>query len=413
MTRFDDLDRALTAYFDSEVVAPAPAGLLENALITTGRHRPRPAWRARLRVRAVHFPRSETARTMLIAAGLVALLLLIAGLALVGGSRKSNPPLIDSATPSPSASISPSTGPVAGTPLEDSFRATWLGNTRALPLLGTGAGPVSMAISGTGTSLSAANFAPGATFDSTISAIGGGRVQLVLDRESGGCASGAVGTYDIRQSDDGSLLDLSSVSDECATRAEALTRTWGRSLLAVTSRGSGFITSLSPSFSVSLPDKPLSSRTLDDFFEIGSPDGFGFTGYRNPVGFVDPCSTAEERHGWVPGADAFADFLQQHPALTTISRSETTVAGLRAIHIVIVGRSDYAPCPTPPDGFYLWTPKDCACHFVLGPGDRDSLYLVDTGAETLMFEVFPVDETDPIERQVIDSIRIPAEPPSD
>jgi hypothetical protein len=60
----------------------------------------------------------------------------------------------------------------------------------------------------------------------------------------------------------------------------------------------------------------------------------------------------------------------------------------------------------------LWTPKDCDCHFVLGPGDRDSLYLVDVGKDTFMFEVMPVDETKPIERQIIDSIRIPATLPA-
>ncbi len=68
-----------------------------------------------------------------------------------------------------------------------------------------------------------------------------------------------------------------------------------------------------------------------------------------------------------------------------------------------------APCAEPPDGLYLWTPKDCLCHFV---GGHDSLYIVDLpNGDTLMFEVSPVDEDNPVERQVIDSLQIPARLP--
>ena len=72
MTRFDDLDRALTSYFDIEAAAPAPQGLLESAMSTTERRRPRPAWSARLHAGNVAAPRGETARTLAIAAALVA-----------------------------------------------------------------------------------------------------------------------------------------------------------------------------------------------------------------------------------------------------------------------------------------------------------------------------------------------------
>ena len=74
-------------------------------------------------------------------------------------------------------------------------------------------------------------------------------------------------------------------------------------------------------------------------------------------------------------------------------------------------KPDLGDCDNPSDGLYLWTPKDCVCHFT---GGHDSLYLVDVDDETMvMFEVSPVDETNPIERQVIDSIRIPAAVPGD
>ncbi len=42
MTRFDELDQALSAWFDGETIAPAPAGLLERVTAETSRRRPRP-----------------------------------------------------------------------------------------------------------------------------------------------------------------------------------------------------------------------------------------------------------------------------------------------------------------------------------------------------------------------------------
>ena len=146
--------------------------------------------------------------------------------------------------------------------------------------------------------------------------------------------------------------------------------------------------------------------------EIGGEDGFSLMGFKNPQGFVDPCSTAEERYPFEPGADAFADYLEQNPGLDVISRTELEVDGNHADPCRDAGRSrTSATARTPSDGLYLWTPKDCVCHFT---GGHDSLYLVDVDDETMvMFEVSPVDETNPVERQVIDSIRIPAAVPSD
>lgn len=407
MTRYDDLDRALLAFFDFEAAAPAPDRLLENAMTTTQRHRPRPAWSARLHAGSVPTPRGETTRTLLIAAALVALLLAIVGVALVGGGRPTTPLLTDTRV-APSAPPA-STAPIAGGPVDETFRATWIAETRSLPQLGTGAGPVSMTISPNGTAISAANFAPGAAFDSTISATGDSEVRLTLDRPSGGCETGEVGTYRAALSGDGSTLTLFG-TDDCATRAEALVRTWGRSLADPTSIGAGFVATMDPPFQVTLPDQPLSARTLDDMIEIGGVDGFSLMAFRNPQGFVDACSTEEERVPYTPGAAAFADFLEQNPALVTLSREELKISGLPAIHIVTdVNRVD-PPCAMPEGGLYLWTPKDCVCHFV---GEHDSLYLVDLpSGDTMMFEVSPVDETNPIERQIIDTIRIPATVPS-
>lgn len=46
MSRFDDLDRALAGWMESDAAAPAPAGRFERVAAATSRHRPRPGWLA-------------------------------------------------------------------------------------------------------------------------------------------------------------------------------------------------------------------------------------------------------------------------------------------------------------------------------------------------------------------------------
>jgi Tol biopolymer transport system component len=46
MTAYDDLDRTLAAWFESDALAPAPAGRLDMLVAATRRIRPRPAWLA-------------------------------------------------------------------------------------------------------------------------------------------------------------------------------------------------------------------------------------------------------------------------------------------------------------------------------------------------------------------------------
>ncbi len=411
MTRFDDLDRALTAYFDAEAAAPAPDGLLENAMNTTSGRRPRLALHARLHAGGLPSTGSETTRTLLIAAGLIGLLLAIVGAALLGGGRRTPPPLLSDTTVAPSSTPSAPSSAVAGVPLGDAYRATWLTMIPELPLNHSGAGQVSLAISSNGTGLATQNIGPGATFDSTVTDMGDGTIRVVLDRATTGCLAGASGTYRATTTDDGSMLTLVSQRDDCATRQEALARKWARSLTAPTSKGTGYVTTVDPAFRVKLPDVPLSGRTLDDFVEVGDSNGFAFSLFKNPQGFADPCSTTEDRLPYTPGADAFADVLEKNPALKTDRREALTINGHRAVHIIVVGRSDYAKCPDPPDGFYTWTPKACHCHFVSAPGTRDSLYLVEVGQDTFMFEVGSDVADSQLERQVIDSIQIPAHLP--
>jgi hypothetical protein len=354
--------------------------------------------------------RAETGRALLIAAALAALLLAIVGLALLAGGRDRSLLLGDAtATPPPTESTPPSETPISSGPADDRLRATWIANSPGVPLLGAGASPLSIVIAGDGTRLSVVNFPPGATLDSTISQLADGTMKLALDRPSGGCTTGDIGTYAIALNDDASQLALTSLGDACPTRAEVLSRAWGRSLGGPSNGGSGFVTSIVPAFSVALPGKVLSTRTQADMIEIEGEHGFSLMAFKNPQGFVDPCSTAEKRYPYTPGMDAFVAFLRQNPALDVVSVEHLTIDGEPAIHVVTVPKDEPA-CGNPPDGLYLWTPKNCDCHF---GGGHDSLYLVDVRVidevvTTLMFEVSPVDEASAVERQVIDSLRIPA-----
>jgi hypothetical protein len=83
MTRFDDLDRALAVFFETEAIASAPDALLELVTATTVTLRPRPAWRARLDDLGAPTAISSRPMARLILIGIAVLLALVAA-AVVG-----------------------------------------------------------------------------------------------------------------------------------------------------------------------------------------------------------------------------------------------------------------------------------------------------------------------------------------
>jgi hypothetical protein len=93
MTRFDDLDLALVAFFEGEAVAPAPQGLLELVTSGTARRRPRPAWQARLHASTVRMapPSVSASRALLVG---VAILLVLAAAVVVGSQLFPRPKAI-------------------------------------------------------------------------------------------------------------------------------------------------------------------------------------------------------------------------------------------------------------------------------------------------------------------------------
>jgi hypothetical protein len=401
MNQHTDLDRILETWFDDGPTV-MPDRVVAVVADRIGRQAQRRAWRLDRRPNVNVFLKVAVAAAISIA--------LIGGAVLLVGGRLTGPTPVPLPSASPeAASAAPATAALIG-PLPESTRAKWLANASSLPSLQNGGGPVSLVVNTAGTGLSTDNFAPGASFGSTVGAIADDQIRVTLDRDSGGCPAGAVGTYRWALSPDGSQLQVFTLDDDCVSRSEALTRTWARSLTgASTSMGAGVVDTMDPDFAVTLPDDNYEARTLPDFVEIGGSNGFSLIVMKNPQGFADACSDLQERYPYTPGAEAFVEYFRQNDAFTVIESTPLRVDDKSAIHLVVEGKPDYAPCPG--KELMEYTPQACDCHFILGQGGRDSLFLVDVGTDTFMFVVSPVQET-ALETPVIESIRIPVDLPS-
>jgi hypothetical protein len=385
---FDDIARAWLDLMPDEVPDRAVAAVIDAVATTRQMRRP-----------IVNFQRTRPMSRLLLA-GAAAVLVVVSGIILLG-PRRSSEVAGPSSVPLPTASAS---GPLVGAALDDALRATWLSTTGENPLLQNGAGPVSMTIGSTGTSIAASNFGPGYGFASSTGAAAPDRLELVLERASGDCPPGTRGIYHWQFFANRSELSLTTVSEDCPKRGAVFSRRWVRSLVEPTTVGAGVIDSMSPAFAITLPDDTYSARTLDDFIEIGGTNGYSLMVFKNPQTFVDPCSTDEERVPYVPGGEAFIEHFRSNDAFDVGATTQLTLDGRKAFHVAISGKSNYARCPDQP--LYQYTPKACNCHFIVGPGGTDSMYLVEVGTDTFLFIVSPFGNYS--ERDVMNSLRIPA-----
>lgn len=354
---------------------------------------------------AGHRPVWRTSRMTRLALIAVAALMVAAVGAFLVGQR---PPSNVEPSPSPTASsVASAAGFGAAQPADLAIRATWAAFAGALPSLQNGSGPVSLVIDSSGGRLSVDNFAPGAAFASATTEVAPGQLRFVLDLDGAGCTAGAEGRYRWTLSPDGGLLTLAKVSDECSTRSDALARTWARSLVGSTFRGAGIVDSMDPTFAVTLPDDAYQARKLDDFIEIGGSNGFSLVVWKNPQGFADSCSDKQVRAPYTPGAAGLVAYFRQNHEFVVSEATPLTVAGHDAIHLVTSRNFVNARCPT--TDLYTLTPKACDCHFFFGD---DSLYVVDVGSDTFLFEVSPAMTETATEMRIINTIRIPYDLPS-
>jgi len=397
MTTDRDFDRIARAWLDL-MPNEAPDRAVDAVLLaveTTSQQRS---------VRLFGQWRSPMHRLVLVASAAMLGVALVGGAFILAGSRPS-----DSTVPTPSPVASPVASATVGdaSAAEEALRATWIASSGGHPLLGNAPGIVSMSVSPSGADVSASDFGPGHGYASTIKQTGANEFELTLVGDSDECAVGDKGIYRWSLSEDRGQLDLSVLTEDCEKRGIVFGRAWARSLTGATTVGTGVVDTMEPDFKIRLPDNAYEARTLDDFVEIGAADGVGLMAFKNPQLFVDACSTDEERVPYTPGAAAFAEGLRNNDAFIVGPETALTIDGNPAITFTVEGKADYARCPGEP--LYEFTPQACNCHFVLGQGDSESLYLVEVDGDTILFEVSPFDS--PNERQIIDSIRIPFDIP--
>jgi hypothetical protein len=389
---FNDVARAWLDLMPSEITDRALAAVIET-VEDTPQERPWLAGRWR-----------PQTMSRLLLAGAAAVLAVAAGVILITPRRAA-----DVAAPPAPPSASPSTSARAGGDrLDDALRARWIATASAHPLLGNGSGPVALSVTAGGNGMSAENFGPGHGYASSAGQIGVDQLELVLEQDGGDCTAGTRGVYRWALFSNRSQLVLTKVSDPCEKRAAVLARTWVRSLVGATTMGAGVVDTMNPDFAITLPDDAYQTRTLDDFAEIAGTHGNSLMAFKNPQPFVDPCSDAEERVPYKPGAAAFVDHFRNNDAFEVSEATPLKIDGHDAIHVTIGGKSNYSRCPG--RELYQYTPKTCECHFVVGQGYADSMYLVEVGSDTFLFILSPFGAGG--ELDAILSIRIPYELPA-
>ena len=352
---------------------------------------------------------SRSSPLPLLAAAVVVIALLLTMLFIVSGGPKPLP-LTGLVTPAPgetpneaTADPSPAASTLAG--------LTWLADQPVGFAFDGEVGARRMSLSMASDGMATVRVGPIARDQSTFTPAGDELVlrataagsALTRDGETvAGCAPGDEGRYRWSVSDDG-LLTLTRIEDACPTRAAVLERAWARSLTADSSGGRGVVDAFAPPFAATLPETSFTPTRSSDAVEIWAADGNrALLAWKDPQGFVDACDEGAGRYEVAPGADAFVAYFRQNPAFTVVSADELQVDGHRAVHLVVDARKDH-PCPA---GFAVeWQPKaeTSALSWHLAPGGRDSLYIVELPAATVMVEVLGTDSA--TETAIVDSLR--------
>jgi hypothetical protein len=381
------LARVLATYAD-EAVVPIDASRIALAA--------RPNTRsplARLVAVAQARPSAEV-RILLLAAALLAALV-GTSLLLAGGGRRTQPGLLDT-SPTPSAPSGPAfaAGDLVGSWIADMPEGLSLGGAptpaRMTLLFDTNATNALLTTTTDPTERFRAEVGPpGGDRMAFTSRVAGDPATLAGDQLRG-CAPGEQGTYRASRSTDGLLLTLEPVDDTCPSRAAVFARTWVRSFGEFTSGGLGVVDAFEPLFSIDLPRGSYAvDRGVPDAITISQPvPEFAFLAFKDPQGFLDPCDTGAGRYDIAPGADAVVAYFRQLEGFTVDSVTEREVDGHRALTLVVNANAD-ASCPS--GSLAEWQPAAVTSsrHWMLRPGDTDTLVIVELADATVMFQVLP------------------------
>jgi hypothetical protein len=208
---FDRLTRAWLDLMPDEAPDRAIDAVLQTVATTPQVRRPwrRPTWRLSPMTRV---PFAIGAAAIVVAAG--AFYLVRSGPAEVG------PP----ASPSPTATSSPPTPSPTPTPIPTELRARWMGEHRDVVRLNKG----STLLFGTTTFVMTESnqWDRPQLLESSASAVGDGRLRLESTTDRSGCEVGDVGLYGWSLSPSGRTLTITTESDGCADRSQAVPGTW-------------------------------------------------------------------------------------------------------------------------------------------------------------------------------------------
>lgn len=341
-------------------------------------------------------------RLSLIAAVAVILAALIGGAYVLVGNNSSQPAL---PTATPAASVIPLA--------PESLRATWVANATSgaqgrVATLDIKAALISVVDDGTQAILARA--VPGAADEFTISAPDSTR----------GCQAGDVGRYRYAfgtdgtvPDSDGTLLTLTAIADACASRQAILERTWVRGMGDQYRGGRAAAVKFEPMFMVTLPTLAygISFNERDALMVEPASEPWGaFVATRNPWGFTEPCTdSGGAKLPVAPTIDAFVAYLDNLPGFT-VQRSAVKLGPLDAVRLTIptIKTPECQDRGENSGRIAEWTNSDPAFNgnWILGQGDTDVMYLVETNGALFLFQWLATGVTLEDEMAVLSTIRI-------
>lgn len=359
-------------------------------------------------------PQTMTRLPVLVALG-GALLLLVGGLLLGGGTPPGPAPA--PASPTPSATSAAYAEP---RPLPPDLVGGWVAPARGVP--GLEEGPNAMIFFGALDGRDAPDFGvdrPGflPIQPSDVVETAPGVIRLTSTSTSGLCTFEDVGSY--RWSIDATepWLTLEAIDDECDARAQILPGQWMRSLAHDSRGGPGIATNFLPYITFTLPREAWSGGGLAESETLvldNDTQTADLRFWKDPDGFMDPCDREAARLDLDPGVDAFVAYLRAGPQFTVVDETELTVNGHRAVEVEIrLGDDISQPC-APLDGnaadrsgILLWASHAAGGNFWNGRfGDQWSLVVTEVDGATILMEIVRQDGSSwPVDRSVLDSIR--------
>jgi hypothetical protein len=242
-----------------------------------------------------------------------------------------------------------------------------------------------------------------------------GEIRLVSTGLSGGCALADEGRYTWDRPGDGEFLTLAVIDDPCASRAEALARTWVHSLSAVTDGGPGVLPWHGERwFQATLPSMRFGLGGATRAAELTTFDAddpaISFIVLQDPSGFDDPCAAGGGNPLVIDRTtDALVAYVEGLPGVT-VTTADGQVDGRSAVHLTI--ESTAAACPSGRITAFGPMQQTEDGDWGFAPGATQSMWIVGDGGDTFLFWYDGDGVTPADEQAVIDSIRFLDELPA-